>query len=158
MDRVYTLRRAVPADAKEIAGLFQRSVRGLSSKNYSTLQITTWARLGADDRQWEDRIQFQYVLLSEYAEAVVGFVGYEDEGHIDTLYVCPDHARQGVASRLLANILDRSIRNGLTRLYSEVSITARPFFEAHGFEVVAPQTVERDGVSFLNFRMQKILH
>ena len=158
MHRVYTFRRAVPADAKEIAGLFQRSVRGLSSKNYSPLHITTWATLGLDDRQWEDRIQSQFVLISVYAEAVVGFVGYEDDGYIDTLYVCPDHTRQGVASRLLTNILDRSMRSGLTRLYSEVSITAGPFFEAHGFEVVAPQTVERDGVCFLNFRMQKILH
>jgi putative acetyltransferase len=44
---------------------------------------------------------------------------------------------------------------GLSRLYTEASITARPVFEALGFHIVAEQTVTRDGVPMLNYRMVK---
>jgi putative acetyltransferase len=46
---------------------------------------------------------------------------------------------------------------GITRLVADVSITARSFFEHAGFRVVEPQTVERRGVRFQNYRMEKSL-
>ena len=40
---------------------------------------------------------------------------------------------------------------------ARASVTARPFFERHGFRVIAPQTVAKRGQSLLNFRMDKPL-
>ncbi|QOQ70987.1 hypothetical protein [Photobacterium damselae] len=43
----------------------------------------------------------------------------------------------------------------LQKLYSEVSITARPFFEQYGFKVVTVQKVALRGIVLDNFLMQK---
>ena len=39
----------------------------------------------------------------------------------------------------------------------DASITARPFFEARGFQVVAAQSVVRRGQRLTNFRMEKFI-
>ena len=46
---------------------------------------------------------------------------------------------------------------GLLRLFTEASITARPFFEHRGFRVIAPQRMIRWAEEFLNYRMDKSL-
>ncbi|HIF9223059.1 TPA: hypothetical protein ACX6QE_000791 [Photobacterium damselae] len=45
---------------------------------------------------------------------------------------------------------------GLQKLYSEVSITARPFFEQYGFKIVTAQKVAQRGIVLDNFLMQKV--
>ena len=157
MHQFITVRRAECADASAVAGLFQRSINGLASSHYSPSQIATWVHLGSNVIQWEKRIRTQYFILGECDGSLAGFLGFEDTGHVDTLYVDPDYARKGIATTLLKNVEGKSVKDGLKRLFSEVSISARPFFEAHGFDVLASQTVERDGVIFQNYRMQKII-
>jgi len=53
--------------------------------------------------------------------------------------------------RMIAWVQSRSVR----RLVSDVSITARPFFERAGFRLVEAQEVERQGVRLQNFRMER---
>lgn len=70
---------------------------------------------------------------------------------------------------MMRAILDEAERAGIVRLFAEVSITARPFFERHGFGVLAEQQVvvrggtgsaEQQvvvrGVPLANFRMERI--
>ena len=45
---------------------------------------------------------------------------------------------------------------GITWFYSEVSITARPFYEKFGFKVAKEQTVEIRGQKLRNFVMEKL--
>ena len=47
-------------------------------------------------------------------------------------------------------------RAGLTRLFTEASITARPFFEAQGFAVLAQHVVMCRGTEFVNYRMERL--
>jgi putative acetyltransferase len=42
-------------------------------------------------------------------------------------------------------------------LTTHASVTAKPFFEKHGFEVQDEQIVSIAGVQMNNFRMQKML-
>lgn len=44
----------------------------------------------------------------------------------------------------------------LKRVFAEVSITAKPFFEAKGFKVVKQQNVDIRGVKLTNFIMENI--
>ena len=62
-----------------------------------------------------------------------------------------------IASRLLRTVETSSHTRGLLRLFTEASITARPFFEHRGFRVIAPQRVMRWAQEFLNYRMDKQL-
>ena len=95
--------------------------------------------------------------IAETAGMMIGFSDLEPDGHVDCMYVHPDHQGRGVATRLLVEVESTAREQGLNRLYSEVSITARPFFECRGFRVIAPQIVTARGQKFLNFRMEKSL-
>ena len=43
------------------------------------------------------------------------------------------------------------------RVFTEASVTARPFFERRGFRVVRERRVARRGVQLTNFAMEKPL-
>ena len=45
---------------------------------------------------------------------------------------------------------------GLPRLSTEASITARPFFQSHGFQILAEQVVTCRGSAFVNYRMERV--
>ncbi len=152
------LRLAVAEDAGSVAQLFCDAIRALSAADYSSEQIDVWA--GAPDAtRWRDRIadgQREF-WLAELDETLAGFCDFEPDGHVDMLYVSPGHARQGVATALLCQIHESAARIGLTRLYTEASITARPVFERHGFQVLEPQDVRRRGTLLRNYKMEKTL-
>jgi putative acetyltransferase len=42
-------------------------------------------------------------------------------------------------------------------LFTEASITAKPFFQRMGFSVVKEQEVSRRGETFINYAMEKFL-
>ena len=97
-------------------------------------------------------------FVAAQGEGVLGFAEFEGDGHIDTLYVHHEYQGCGIATRLLETIEAEARRLGLARLYTEASITARPFFERRGFSVVTPQRVEVRGQTFRNYRMEKTGH
>ena len=60
-----------------------------------------------------------------------------------------------MGSKLYRALETKARELNLTRLYSEVSITAKPFFLSRGFTIVAPQHVSCRGVEFTNYLMEK---
>jgi putative acetyltransferase len=95
--------------------------------------------------------------VAEAAAHQVGFAELEPDGHVDRVYVAADHQGQGVGRLLLVAVVAEARRVGLARLFTEASITARPFFEAQGFVVLAPQVVTCRGAEFVNYRMERVL-
>jgi putative acetyltransferase len=73
------------------------------------------------------------------------------------MYVHPEHEGRGIASALLTCLETAARRESLVRLFTEASITARPFFERRGFTVLTAQLVEFRGEEFKNYRMEKLL-
>lgn len=57
----------------------------------------------------------------------------------------------------MAAILTEAGRRHVPRLFAEVSITARPFFERHGFVVLTEQQVLVREVALTNYRMERWL-
>lgn len=91
------------------------------------------------------------------ADRVMGFVDLEADGHIDFLYVDPDAAGQGVATRMLDE-LERSARSaGIERLYVEASEPARRVFERRGYTVTARRDFEISGVAIHNYAMERLI-
>ena len=73
------------------------------------------------------------------------------------LYTHKDFQGQGVGTKLLDTIVAQAAQLQLSRLFVEVSITARSFFEHRGFVIVKPQQVECRGVKLSNFVMEYYL-
>lgn len=54
-------------------------------------------------------------------------------------------------------IFRRANNSDIDRIFSEVSITAKPFFEKQRFIVLSEQTILRKGVELTNYKMEKRL-
>ena len=140
-----------------LLALFRDTIRRVNSRDYSPSQIAAWASEEIDTAVWFGRFTGRFVPVAEEAGHPVGFAELETDGHIDRVYVSADHQRRGIGRQLLAAVVAEARWLGLARLFTEASITARPFFEAQGFLVRAPQVVTCRGVEFINYRMERVL-
>jgi putative acetyltransferase len=144
-------------DAPEIVRLFFETVRSVNRADRLEEQLKAWAPGLPALEEWHARMAGHRTLVAEEGDEVVGFAELEDGGRLDMLYVRKDAVGRGVG-RLLYNAIEREARGqGLGWLFTEASITARPFFERRGFRVVREQMVSRRGVSLTNFVMRKDL-
>ena len=66
-----------------------------------------------------------------------------------------DFQGEGIATMLLEEIERYAITAGITRITSEVSLTARPFFEKKGYAVEKEQKRKANQLSLTNFLMAK---
>jgi putative acetyltransferase len=140
-----------------VVSLFQRSVHEIASRDYSPRQLYAWAPAFLDREAWARHMETGGVFVYERNDQIAGFARIDATGCLDLLYVHPDVQRQGVARALFDRVTSWAVSRGICHLHSDVSITARPFFESVGFRVVREQIVERRGLSLQNFRMEKDL-
>src|ERR1700756_2748302 len=151
------IRRYRPGDLAGLIALFRDTVRRINGRDYSPSQVMAWAPDQIDARRWMHRFDNKDVWVADIDGVPVGFVDVARDGLIDMLYVHADRQGIGVGTRLLRTVEASARARGLLRLFTEASITARPFFEHRGFRVIAQQRVMRWAQEFLNYRMDKAL-
>lgn len=142
--------------AREIADLFYQSVHAIDASVYTDAQKEVWAP-EPDYARWRERLDVKKPFLAIIDERVAGFIELDPDGHIDCTYTHPDFQRRGVASRLYEHLLAEAKGRNMKRLYVEASTVARPFFERRGFAVVNRNEFQRNGVTLVNFSMEKYL-
>ena len=151
------LRAYDESDAEATLRVFLRAVRVTASKDYSPEQIAAW---GSDDISLDvwavKRLQTDTVVAVE-GDEVLGFSDVDERGYIDMMFVDPAVTRRGVASALLDHVTRMAREHGAVELTTYASLTARPFFEKHGFVVVEERQPVLRGVSLTNFSMRKPL-
>jgi GNAT superfamily N-acetyltransferase len=144
-----------PDDLEDVVSLFQRSVHEVASRDYSPPQISAWAPEDPNLEAWDRCLKAGGVFVYVRNDQIAGFAQVDDTGYVHLLYVHPEFQRQGVGGALLDRVISWAVSRGIRSLRSDVSITARPFFETSGFRVMREQVVERRGVSLENFRMER---
>jgi GNAT superfamily N-acetyltransferase len=152
------VRDYVSGDAATTLDIFLDAVTVTASVDYSPEQIAAWA--GPQDREigaWDSARAECGTVVAILDGDIAGFSDVNADGYIHMLFVAPRFGRRGVASALVAAVEQRARRLGATSLSTNASITARPFFEQHGFVVVAEQRPITRGVSMTNYRMLKQL-
>jgi putative acetyltransferase len=95
------IRAYTDADLAAVAQLFTNAIHGLAVSHYDEAQRKAWAPQPPDLGIWERRLKPLKVLVAQdakNADALLGFVGYEEDGHIDLMFTSPSAARRGVAS------------------------------------------------------------
>ena len=142
-------------DLGAVIECFSRAVRDIGARYYAPEQIAAWAPEPPDVGAWTSRLDSDGVFVGEVDAVLAGFIRIEATGLIDLLFVHPQYARRGAARELLEFGCAWAVRQGARRFESNVSIAARPFFEAMDFNVEREQSVERNGVQLTNFRMVK---
>jgi putative acetyltransferase len=146
------------SDVDILIELFRNSVRNVARHDYTHEQVLAWAPDNIDCEPWAKKYENRQAWIAQVDGVPAGFSDLEPDGHLDMMFVHADYQRIGVASALLCKVETVAKERGLSRLYSEVSITARPFFELRGFRVIAAQTVTKSGQEFLNYRMEKAIN
>jgi putative acetyltransferase len=140
-------------DAAALLHLFRDTVRRVNVCDYSPEQIAAWASEDIDLADWATRFEGRFVLVAEQEGQLAGFAELTPQGHIDRFYVAANCQRQGVGQQLLSAIVAEARRLKLSQLHVAASTTARPFFAAHGFQVLSPQQVTCRGIQLTNFCM-----
>lgn len=156
--RPFSIREAMPNDATALKDLFYNTVLAINRRDYSQEEVEDWASCGNDLSRWRDRIETQYFIVAEnQLSEIVGFSSITPEGYLDYMYVHKDFQNKGIATMLLNEIERYAKENGITEITSEVSITARTFFEQQGYIVEREQTRQAKKLLLTNFCMVKRL-
>ena len=149
------LRRYVTEDLDAVIEVFQRAIREVAARDYDPEQVAAWSKV--DKRAWRSWRLTRPTWVAVLGEKIVGFSDLEADGHLDMMFVHPEHQGAGVASLLLAQVETAAREQEIRKIFTEASITARPFFENRGFELEAEQQVTKRGETFVNYRMFKTL-
>ncbi|WP_258131454.1 MULTISPECIES: GNAT family N-acetyltransferase [unclassified Microbacterium] len=145
-------------DARATLAVFIDAVTVTAAADYSTEQIAAWARPAQrNESDWDRAMKGRNSYVCVVDDAIAGFSDVSPTGYIDMMFVSPRHARRGLASALLALLEAEARATGAIALSADVSLTARPFFERHGFIVEAEQHPMTAGVPMTNFQMTRPL-
>lgn len=151
------IRQAQLTDLAEMQQLFVDTIKTICAADYDSKQIEVWASGVDHTKRWMDILEQQTVFVAQYSDRIVGFATLGNGTYIDMFYVHKDHQRQGIAQRLMNEVMNEAKRSGQMLLTSDVSITAKAFFEKNGFSQQREQINIRQGVELINYHMKKYL-
>lgn len=147
------VRPATPEDGSSIGKMIYDTVRSVNRRDYSNIQVETWAPDPLIYSTYEKSIAF----VVELDQRIIGFANLTHGGYIARFYVHKDFQRRGVGTLLLKALENKAKEIQIKELTTEASITAKPFFMAHGFHMKEEQTKILRNISFVNFKMFKLL-
>ena len=147
------VRKFRQGDEEELWELFYNTIHNVNIQDYDTAQLAAWA---PDDLDMNIAVQkFReidpFVVIQD--EKNIGYADIQSDGYIDHFYCHHDFQGRGVGSMLFATLDKEAKENGILKMYSNVSITARPFFETMGFSVEREQLIQVGDQQLKNYRM-----
>lgn len=147
------IRRYSSADCKETAELFYHTVHEVNARDYTDRQLNAWADGNVDLARWDESLAGHFAMVALDGERITGFGDIDQTGYLDRLYVHKDYQNQGIATAI-CDKLEQAF--DVEKIITHASITARPFFESRGYQVVRKQQVERKGIFLVNYVMEKV--
>ena len=144
-------------DAPALRAVFESAIHGTARRDYSQLQVDTWAPRAHDAAAWAKRVGALAPFVALVDGVIRGYADVQADGYIDHFYVAAEAGGAGVGGRLMQRILARAEDLQLAELTSNVSLTAQPFFARFGFEVVEHRVFDVQGVQMRNAAMRKRL-
>jgi len=152
-----TIRDFQEEDAQTLWALFFNTVRNVNRRDYTEQQVKAWAQEGFDSQLWLKKMISIQPFVAELDGVIVGYSDVQPSGLVDHFFCHHEYQGQGVGRALMTHVLKQAEAKGLDRIYSEVSITARPFYEHMGFTVVNEQQIEVRGATLTNYVMERHL-
>lgn len=147
------VREATLRNADAVRAVHRDSIEGLGPAGYDEEQVAAWAE-GCESADYEAAIESdeQYFVVAEDGVDVVGFgsLTFDSPEHYEAtvdaevtgVYVHPSVAREGVGSRIYADLERRARASGIRTLGLSASRNAVAFYESHGYERVRERSYE----------------
>ena len=152
-----TFRNATISDLNEMQELYIETIQSVCKKDYNEAQREAWISGVKNTERWIAVIETQYVLLAVIENKIAGFATLKDGDYIDFFYIHKNFQRQGIADKLLTKLELEAQKQHSKMITSDISITAKPFFEKKGFVAKAEQKNIRLNVELINYKMEKQL-
>lgn len=149
------IRNYKKSDAPDLWRLFYHTIRNINIRDYSQAQVKSWAPDDFDSEVWQTKMDAISPFIAEIDGEIVGYTDLQENGLIDHFFCHHEYQGQGVGRSLMNHVLSVGQSKRISRFYSEVSITACPFYEKFGFTIMKEQTVEVRGEKLKNFVMEK---
>ncbi|EGQ7914876.1 TPA: N-acetyltransferase family protein [Vibrio parahaemolyticus] len=149
------IRKYKESDARALWAIFYHTIRNVNIRDYSQAQVEAWAPDNFDPEVWQRKMNSIVPFVAEIDGDIVAYTDLQENGLIDHFFCHHEHQGKGIGRSLMEHVLSVGNQQGIYRFYSEVSITARPFYERLGFTLVQGQTVEVRGQTLNNFVMEK---
>lgn len=150
-------RKATISDLAEMKELFVQTIRSVCKNDYNSAQIEAWVSGAKITQRWIDVVENQLVLLAIIQEKIVGFGTLKDNNYIDFFFIHKDFQRQGIANKIFTKLELEAKKHHSKIITSDVSITAKPFFEKKGFVVKSEQKNMIKSIEIINYKMEKEL-
>ena len=154
MIKIRTLRKD---DEFELWKLKVNTIKNVNIKAYSKEQIKVWATDEYNSDKWIKRVKDMNPFIAEINGKIVGFADIQDDGYIDHFFCHNEFQGKGIGRMLMQHLMNRCKEKSISRVYSQVSITAKPFFEVFGFHVVKQQYMKIENQTLSNYVMEKII-
>ncbi|MEG2175365.1 MAG: GNAT family N-acetyltransferase [Oscillibacter sp.] len=142
-------------DCQALAALFFDTVHTVNARDYTPAQLAAWATGTVNLEDWNRSFLEHDTRVAQSGGVICGFADMDADGYLDRLYVAASHQGQGIATALLSALEQHALAAGVTRFSTHASITAKPFFEKRGYQVVRENRVVRGEVTLTNFVMVK---
>ncbi|MDW7547320.1 MULTISPECIES: GNAT family N-acetyltransferase [Pseudoalteromonas] len=152
-----TIRQFQCGEEAVLRKLMFDTIRSVTIKHYSDNQVKAWAHSDIADESWQDRLRSNQPLVAVLNGKIVGFADIQANGLIDHFFCHAEHQGQGIGKALMLALLEHSRTTNITRLFSHVSKTAKPFFERFGFDVIKEQQVNVRGEVLTNYLMERVM-
>ena len=154
----FKIRIAQQSDSAELRDLYKNTVLVVNRRDYSQDEVEDWASCGDDLSNIEEMIKTHYFIVAvNQLSQIVGFSSITPQGYLHSMFIHADFQGKGIATMLLEEIERYAITKGIIQITSEVSLTARPFFEKQKYVVKKEQKRQANKLNLTNFWMAKTL-
>lgn len=154
----YMIRPLQEADIPEMQDLFRSTVLHVNLKHYTQEEVEDWASCGESWAHWRELLSNNdYVGAFDNVDRMVGYSSMNQHGYLHSMFVHKDWQGKGIATQLLSEVERIARVFYVSEITSEVSLTAKPFFEKNGYEVVKNQKSKANKLELTNFVMRKTL-
>ncbi len=152
-----TVRRFKPGDEWVLHDIFFQTIHHVNIMDYTQNQIDAWAPEVFDEDGWTERVRSINPYVAMLNEKIVGYADIQKDGYIDHFFCHWRYQGTGIGGTLMRTLIEDGRKRSVSRCYANVSISAKPFFEYFGFEVVRGQEVKVRDQKLKNFLMEKSL-
>lgn len=158
MTFIYDMRPLTDQDIPKVQELFRSTVLTVNSKDYTKEEVKDWASCGDSIEHWKELFaKNDYIGALDGQGNIIGFSSMDSDGHLHSMFVHENWQGRGVATRLLSEVEKMAQKYGVGKIHTEVSITARSFFEEHGYKTMKKQKQKANQLFLTNFKMEKVL-
>lgn len=158
MTFIYDMRPLTDQDILKVQELFRSTVLTVNSKDYTKEEVEDWASCGDSIEHWKELLaKNDYIGALDGQGNIIGFFSMDSDGHLHSMFVHENWQGCGVATRLLSEVEKMAQKYGVGKIHTEVSITARSFFEEHGYRTMKEQKQKANQLFLTNYKMEKVL-